>query len=237
MPIEGWNLRVMFGIVEHPMTTDSRWDDHGCDGAFVARWIRGAAASIHEQRDYLTQLDAAIGDADHGVNMDRGFAGAIERLDEGATPGTSLEAVGTALVLSVGGAAGPLYGSSIREMGRAIGDAPTFDGEALLQMLRAALEEIQRLGAASVGDKTMVDALAPAIEGLERGLRAGEPLDASLTRAREAAERGAASTIPLQARRGRASYLGPRSVGHLDPGAASSVLLIEALERAASGAS
>lgn len=211
--------------------------DHAFDGAFVARWIREAAVSIHEQRDYLTQLDAAIGDADHGVNMDRGFGRAVERLDAAAGPGSLLEAVGTALVLSVGGAAGPLYGSSLREMGRALGDAATFDGEGLLRILRVALDEVRRLGAASVGDKTMVDALAPAIDGLERGLRAGEPLVTSLGRATGAAQEGAASTVPLQARRGRASYLGSRSVGHLDPGAASSALLIEALERAASEAS
>jgi len=209
-------------------------DDQRCDGAFVARWIRGPAASIHEQRDYLTQLDAAIGDADHGVNMDRGFSSVIERLDERATPGASLEAVGTSLVLSVGGAAGPLYGSSIRAMGRAVGDAPSFDGEALLSMLRAALDEIRRLGAASVGDKTMVDALAPAIDGLERGLRGGEPLATALGRASAAATDGAHATVPMQARKGRASYLGSRSVGHQDPGATSAALLIAALERAAS---
>lgn len=207
--------------------------DHGLDGAFVARWIREAATRIHEQRDYLTQLDAAIGDADHGVNMDRGFARAIERLEDGAAPGPLLEAVGTALVLSVGGAAGPLYGSSIREMGRALGDAETFGGETLLAMLRAALDEVRRLGAATLGDKTMVDALEPAVSALERGLRTGDPLAASLGRATEAAQEGAASTVPLQARRGRASYLGSRSVGHLDPGAASSALLFEALEHAA----
>jgi dihydroxyacetone kinase-like protein len=208
-------------------------DGRGLDGGFIARWIREAATSIHDQRDYLTQLDAAIGDADHGVNMDRGFSAAAGQIDEAAPPGAVLEAVGTILVLSVGGAAGPLYGSSIREMGRELGDAPTIDGEALLRMLRSALVEIRRLGAASVGDKTMVDALSPAIDGLERGLRGGERLHAALVRARNAAQEGAASTIPLQARRGRASYLGPRSVGHLDPGAASSALLIQALERAA----
>ncbi len=204
----------------------------GCDAAFVERWIHGAAASIGERRDYLTQLDAAIGDADHGVNMARGFEVASGRVDAAAGPGAILESVGTALVLSVGGAAGPLYGSSIREMGRALGPVETFDGEDLLRILRAMLSEIQRLGAAAVGDKTMVDALAPAIAGLERGLRAGEPLGASLGRARIAADEGAVATVPMQARKGRASYLGARSVGHLDPGAASAALLIAALDRA-----
>jgi dihydroxyacetone kinase-like protein len=231
-----WHPQSLFGIVERlrmgegesRLVADDRYD-----GAFVARWIRDAAAAIAEQRDYLTQLDAAIGDADHGVNMDRGFARAVELLDVDAPPGGALEQVGTALVLSVGGAAGPLYGSSIREMGRALGDAETLGGEDLLRMLRVALDEIQRLGAASVGDKTMVDALAPAIDAFERGLRTGERVPVALARATVAAEEGAASTVPLQARRGRASYLGARSVGHLDPGAASSALLISALERAA----
>jgi phosphoenolpyruvate---glycerone phosphotransferase subunit DhaL len=201
------------------------------DGSFVARWVRGTATSLHDQRDFLTQLDAAIGDADHGVNMDRGFSAAIGNLDgaAGGTPGAILELVGTTLVLSVGGAAGPLYGSALREMGRALGEESSFDGEDLLRLLRTCLDEVQRLGAATPGDKTMVDALAPAIEGLERGLRAGEPLSAALARASEAAEEGARGTIPMQARKGRASYLGPRSVGHQDPGATSVALLIAAL--------
>jgi dihydroxyacetone kinase-like protein len=206
------------------------------DGAFVARWIREAAGAIHEQRDYLTQLDAAIGDADHGLNMDRGFTAALAKIEDPAdrTPGELLETVGTTLVLSVGGAAGPLYGSAFRQMGRAL-DSKTFDGEELLVLLRAALEEIQRLGAAQVGDKTIVDALSPAIDAFERGLRSGDDLDASLERARVAAEEGMRSTVPLQARKGRASYLGPRSVGHQDPGATSTAMLFAALERALAG--
>lgn len=203
-------------------------------GPFVVRWIREAAAAIHEDRDYLTQLDAAIGDADHGLNMDRGLAAAAAAVDADPdrSPGELLEAVGTTLVLSVGGAAGPLYGSALRQMGRAL-DSQTFDGEGLLVLLRAALEEIQRLGAAQVGDKTMVDALVPAITAFERGLRAGEGLAGASGRARVAAEEGMRSTIPLQARKGRASYLGPRSVGHQDPGATSTAAIISALERAA----
>ncbi|MGZ8600571.1 MAG: dihydroxyacetone kinase subunit DhaL [Actinomycetota bacterium] len=203
-------------------------------GSFVVRWIREAAAAIHEQRDYLTQLDAAIGDADHGINMDRGFEAAFARIadDGGRPPGELLETVGTTLVLSVGGAAGPLYGSAIRQMGRSL-DPGTFGAEGLLTQLRAALEEIQRLGAAQVGDKTIVDALSPAIDGLERGLRGGEPLGTAIGRARAGAEEGMRSAVALQARKGRASYLGPRSVGHQDPGATSTAMLIAALERAA----
>lgn len=207
------------------------------DGAFVARWIAHVAREIHDNRDYLTQLDAAIGDADHGVNMDRGFAAAVQRIDEDATrpPGALLEVVGTTLVLSVGGAAGPLYGSAIRQMGWSLDTTETFDAEDLVVLLRAALGEIQRLGAAQPGDKTIVDALVPAIEAFERGLRSGDLFAVTAERARVAAEEGMRSTVPLQARKGRASYLGPRSVGHQDPGATSTAILFAALERTASG--
>jgi phosphoenolpyruvate---glycerone phosphotransferase subunit DhaL len=203
-------------------------------GAFVLRWVREGARAIREQRDYLTQLDAAIGDADHGVNMDRGFTAALERLEAepGLPPCGLLEAAGTTLVLSVGGAAGPLYGSALRHMARALDGVEVFDGEDLLVSFRAGLEEIQRLGAAQVGDKTIVDALVPAIHAFERGLRTGDPLEGAAARATAAAEEGMRSTIPLRARKGRASYLGPRSVGHQDPGATSTALLLAALERA-----
>ena len=206
------------------------------DGAFVARWVGDVAREIRANRDYLTQLDAAIGDADHGVNMDRGFAAAVAKVDEDARrpPGALLEVVGTTLVLSVGGAAGPLYGSAIRQMGRALDVSESFDAEDLLVSFRAALEEIQRLGAAQLGDKTIVDALVPAIDAFERALRSGEDLVDAAGRARAAAEDGMRATVPLQARKGRASYLGPRSVGHQDPGATSTALLFTALERTAS---
>jgi dihydroxyacetone kinase-like protein len=207
------------------------------DGAFVARWVRELAGAVHEHRDYLTQLDAAIGDADHGVNMDRGLTAAVGKLDAGveSSPGDLLELVGATLVLSVGGAAGPLYGSALRQMGRALDGSAPQDAEGLLVGLRAALEEIRRLGAAQVGDKTIVDALEPAIHAFERGLRSGEDLPAAAARARAAAEEGMRATVPLQARKGRASYLGPRSVGHQDPGATSTALLFAALERAVAG--
>ena len=205
------------------------------DGGFVLRWIREMAFDIHDQRDFLTQLDAAIGDADHGINMDRGFAAALAKLEAepDGSPGDLLETVGTTLVLSVGGAAGPLYGSAIRQMGRALNGVNTFDAEALLVLLRAALEEVQRLGAAQVGDKTIVDALEPAIEAYERGLRSGDDLVGATSRAHAAAEEGMRATVPLQARKGRASYLGPRSVGHQDPGATSTTMFFASLERAA----
>ena len=205
------------------------------DGGFVLRWIREMAGDIHEQRDFLTQLDAAIGDADHGINMDRGFAAALAKLEAepDGPPGDLLETVGTTLVLSVGGAAGPLYGSAIRQMGRALDGSKTFDAEALFLLLRAGLEEVQRLGAAQVGDKTIVDAFSPAIDAYERGLRSGDDLVGAASRAHAAAEEGMRATIPLQARKGRASYLGPRSVGHQDPGATSMTMFFAALERTA----
>lgn len=204
------------------------------DSTFVRRWVGATAERVREQRDFLTQLDAAIGDADHGVNMDRGLAAATAKLAEEpqAPPANLLETAGSTLVLSVGGAAGPLYGSALRQMGRSIGDADHFDAEGLLTALRAGLEEIQRLGAATVGDKTIVDAFAPAIDAFAHGIRAGDPSEQAAARARSAAEEGMRSTIPMQARKGRASYLGARSVGHQDPGATSTAILFESLERA-----
>jgi dihydroxyacetone kinase-like protein len=212
--------------------------DPRLDRGFVIDWIEELSTELRENRDYLTQLDAAIGDADHGINMDRGVAAALAtaRAMRDEPPGAVLEAVGTTLTFSVGGAAGPLYGTGLRDMGRTLGDGPTFDPEDLLRALRAGLATIQSIGAAAEGDKTMVDAFAPALAAFERGLRAGDPLLAALGRARRAAEEGMRATVPMQARRGRASYLGPRSVGHQDPGATSTALLFSSLERAADGA-
>ena len=187
--------RIAFGMVEH-RPRGAETGSGNLDGAFVLRWVREGARSIGEQRDYLTQLDAAIGDADHGVNMDRGFAAVVERLEQldDAGPAEMFEAAGTTLVLAVGGAAGPLYGSALRHMGRAADGVEPFDGEALLVCLRAALEEIQRLGAAEVGDKTIVDALAPAVHAFERGLRAGDDLAVVAARARSVRAPNSAST-------------------------------------------
>jgi dihydroxyacetone kinase phosphoprotein-dependent L subunit len=211
-----------------------RVDEVLLDTGFVQRWIGEAATSIRRQRDFLTQLDAAIGDADHGVNMDRGFSAARDGLISGAgvTPGTMLDQAGTTLVLRVGGAAGPLYGTALRRAGEALGDAESLDGASILAALRAGLDGIQRLGAAVEGDKTIVDAYAPALLALERALRGGLDLATAARRAATAADAGAKATVPLQARKGRASYLGPRSVGHQDPGATSTALLFEALAQA-----
>ena len=205
--------------------------------AFVIQWVNELASAVRDQRDYLTQLDAAIGDADHGINLDRGLTAAVVKLEGMGeeAPGTILEAVGTALTFTVGGAAGPLYGSGFQGLGQALGSKERFGPEDLLVALRAALEAIQKLGAAAVGDKTIVDAFVPGLAAFERGLRAGAGWPAAATRARQAAEDGMRATVPLQARKGRASYLGPRSMGHQDPGATSTALLFSALERAAGG--
>ena len=200
----------------------------------VTRWMHECAVSIAEQRDYLTQLDAAIGDADHGTNMNRGFT-AVEAklagLDSGTPPGRALMQAGSTLVSTVGGASGPLWGSALRRAGKALGDAETFDAAQLVDALQAALDGIVELGAAEPGDKTIVDALGPAVAALRAAVEQGTPLAAALIDARAAAEEGMHATVPMQARKGRASYLGERSVGHQDPGATSTTLIVAALER------
>jgi dihydroxyacetone kinase-like protein len=207
------------------------------DTAFFRSWVEDIAQSIEDQRDYLTQLDAAIGDADHGVNMSRGFTAVRTKLADGAgdglAPGPFLTLVGSTLVSTVGGASGPLYGTAFRRAGKALGDDAEVDAPSLAAALRAAVVGIQELGAATVGDKTMVDALTPAVEAFEASVRDSGSLADAATAAREAGEEGMRATVPLQARKGRASYLGPRSVGHQDPGATSTALVLAALERTA----
>jgi phosphoenolpyruvate---glycerone phosphotransferase subunit DhaL len=205
------------------------------DAATVKRWLAGSAVELHEQRDYLTQLDAAIGDADHGTNMDRGFSSVVSKLaelDGSEAPGKVLVTAGSTLVSTVGGASGPLWGTALRRAGRSIGDSATFDGTELAVALEAALAGVVELGAAQPGDKTMVDALEPAVRTLKERLDAGASVAEALGAAREAAEEGMRSTVPLQASKGRASYLGERSIGHQDPGATSTALILRALELA-----
>jgi phosphoenolpyruvate---glycerone phosphotransferase subunit DhaL len=200
----------------------------------VIDWLKETEVEIAAQSDHLTQLDAAIGDGDHGTNMTRGFT-AVGRVlaeqTEPAPPGRLLILAGKTLISTVGGASGPLWGTALRRAGRALGDAETFDAQQLAGALDAAIEGVVELGAAAPGDKTMIDALAPASEALHRALDAGEPLEQALAAAVSAADEGAESTVPLQARKGRASYLGERSIGHLDPGAASAVIVLSALAR------
>jgi dihydroxyacetone kinase-like protein len=197
-------------------------------------WIAKVASTIADQADYLTQLDSAIGDADHGVNMNRGFAAVTAALAdyEAATVGDLLVRVGSTLVSRVGGASGPLYGTAFRAMGKELG-APTVDGVQLTAALRAGLEALQKLGAAVPGDKTIVDAYVPALEALQLAVDAGESLTTATAAAASAAQEGMRGTIPMQARKGRASYLGPRSVGHQDPGATSTWLIFRSLAQAA----
>ncbi len=201
------------------------------DTQFFTAWIEEIATAVQAQRDHLTQLDAAIGDADHGTNLDRGFTAVGEALTGGPpdTPGALLVLVGSTLIRKVGGASGPLYGTAFRQMGKSLGDTSEVSAADLATALDEALAGVQRLGAAVEGDKTMVDALAPAARALAQAVRDGLKPQEALDAAAVAAEGGAKATIPLEARKGRASYLGPRSVGHEDPGAASTALILGAL--------
>lgn len=207
------------------------------DAALIRAWVAEVAAAVSSERDHLTALDAAIGDADHGVNLDRGFGAVTAKLAEPAgvalgSPGAVCGLVGRTLISTVGGASGPLYGTAFREIGKSLADAAGPDDAAFVAALRAGLAGVQRLGAAQPGDKTMVDAYAPALAALEEAVRAGQPLGTAVKSAAHAADDGARATVPLQARKGRASYLGARSVGHQDPGATSTALLFAALQRA-----
>jgi phosphoenolpyruvate---glycerone phosphotransferase subunit DhaL len=199
----------------------------------VTTWMTEVASAVEAEADHLTQLDSAIGDGDHGVNMTRGFRAVVAALDGDASPpGRQLITAGKTLVSTVGGASGPLWGLALRRAGRAVGDADEMDAAALSAALDAALAAVVELGAAEPGDKTMVDALAPAVAALRERLDAGADLGTALGDAAAAAEAGARDTTPMQARKGRASYLGERSVGHQDPGATSTALILRALERA-----
>jgi dihydroxyacetone kinase-like protein len=183
------------------------------------------AASMQEHREELVRLDTAIGDGDHGSNMDRGMRKALEALDakEQADTGMVLKTVATALVSSVGGAAGPLYGTLLLRMGTALAGKQEVDLQAYAGAWRSGVEGVQARGRAEPGDKTMLDALVPAVETLERA----SDLDSGLRAAADAAERGMQDTIPLVARKGRASYLGERSRDHQDPGATSTYYLCQ----------
>ena len=201
------------------------------DAAFFRAWIAEITAVVEEQRDHLTQLDAAIGDADHGINLTRGFTAVSAALEEQETPtpGAVLKLTGTTLIATVGGASGPLYGTAFRRAAKALGDKPEVDLPALAEALKAALEGVVKLGAASEGEKTMVDALAPAVAAFAKAVSDGADAAAALSALTDAADAGAQATIDMQALKGRASYLGARSVGHEDPGAASSALILHAL--------
>jgi phosphoenolpyruvate---glycerone phosphotransferase subunit DhaL len=199
--------------------------------AQAVSWVRASAAVIEDQAAALTRLDAAIGDGDHGSNMNRGFKAALQRLDglEATDFGGVFKAVGMALISKVGGASGPLYGSFYLAAGKALGDAETVEDGALAAALRAGYDGVVARGKAQLEDKTMLDAWHPALEALDAALAGGSDLGAALDQAERAAEAGMKATIPLVARKGRASYLGERSRDHQDPGATSTHLLVKAL--------
>lgn len=196
----------------------------------VIDFIKSYAAIVHENRDYLVRLDAAIGDADHGENLDRGFRAAVERLpDADATPTDVLKAVAMALISKVGGAAGPLYGTAFLRASAALQGRAELDVEAVVEAMDAGLQGVKARGKSDVGDKTMIDAWSPALGAARAALQSGVDLPGVLAAASAAAEKGMRDTIPLVARKGRASYLGERSAGHQDPGATSTYLLFATL--------
>ena len=204
------------------------------DAAWARRWIELAAADVAEQRDYLVDLDRAIGDGDHGENMDRGFKAAVEALGqaEPASVAEVLKTVAKTLMSTVGGAAGPLYGTAFLRASKAAGDGD-LDGAGVAAVIAGALDGIQARGKATTGEKTMVDAWTPALEAARAAAESGSDPAAVLEAAATAAEAGAAATEPMRATKGRASYLGERSIGHLDPGAVSTSLILRAAVRAA----
>ncbi|MGW5735285.1 MULTISPECIES: dihydroxyacetone kinase subunit DhaL [Streptomyces] len=195
------------------------------DAAFFRQWLTSAAALVDREAQRLTELDSPIGDADHGSNLQRGFTAVVATLEkEGpATPGAALTLAGRQLISTVGGASGPLYGTLLRRTGKALGDAAEVSEQEFADALRTGVDAVGALGGAAPGDKTMLDALVPAVDALAESFEA----------ARAAANEGALATTPLQARKGRASYLGERSIGHQDPGATSSALLFDALAQTA----
>ncbi len=195
----------------------------------VVRVIRSFADVIAENKEELTALDSAIGDADHGINMNRGMQAAVSKLDGQATGdvGAMLKTVGMTLVSTVGGAGGPLYGTLFLQLGAATAGKEALEPEDWAAALDAAVAGVQARGKAELQDKTMIDALVPARDAFRAALNEGATFEEALRRATDAAESGMKATIPLVARKGRASYLGERSAGHQDPGATSSWLFIK----------
>ncbi|MFF3863881.1 dihydroxyacetone kinase subunit DhaL [Streptomyces sp. NPDC002209] len=198
------------------------------DAGFFRSWMTAAWAVVEREADRLTELDSPIGDADHGSNLLRGFTAVRAALEAepAATPGAVLQQAGRTLISTVGGASGPLYGTLLRRTGKDLGEAAEVSDEEVRKALYAGVGAVAQLGGAAPGDKTMLDALVPGVAALGTSYRA----------AAEAAEEGARATVPMLARKGRASYLGERSVGHQDPGATSAALLMAALADTADAA-
>jgi len=212
------------------------------DVATATAWLRRFAERIAAEKEWLTELDSAIGDGDHGINMHRGMSAVDEELrssgsgDQPADLATLFKRTGMKLVSSVGGASGPLYGTFFLRLAAATGDATSLDGPGLAQAFRAGCDGVMARGKAALGEKTMLDALLPAADAFDAAIgEGGDDLADALKATADAARTGREATIPMLATKGRASYLGDRSIGHLDPGAASSTLLLETLADAVAG--
>lgn len=203
----------------------------------AGKLVAALSEPVIKDQTQLTELDSAIGDADHGINMARGMTAAIDKLDghEPSHANELFKIVAMALVTSVGGASGPLYGTFFLRFAGAAGPATELDIEALAMAMDAGLTGIMERGKAEPGDKTMVDALSPAVDAMEAVIKSSGDLATAVTSARDAAAAGRDATVPLVARKGRASYLGERSAGHMDPGAASMSLLFDALAEELAG--
>ena len=197
--------------------------------AQVLGWVEAFSSTVAENKEYLTRLDSAIGDADHGINMDRGMKAVSAKLDgfEGDDIGALLKTFGMTLVSTVGGAGGPLYGTLFLQMGMATAGKSELEPEDWAAALDAAVKGVQTRGKAEPGDKTMIDALIPARDAFSAAVAEGASFEEALRRSAQAAEEGMLATVPLVAKKGRASYLGERSAGHQDPGATSSQLLVK----------
>lgn len=191
-------------------------------------WIRAFADRVAEERAYLTKLDSAIGDGDHGQNMNRGLSHAVEQIDDDASMSDTMRTVAMALISKTGGASGPLYGTLFMDAGKTTAEHEELGTPEVAALFRAGLNGVQRRGKAEANDKTMVDALLPAVEALEDAAENGTPLSEAIQQAANAAKKGMEATTPLEARKGRASYLGERSKGHQDPGATSTYYLLDA---------
>ncbi|MEH2444496.1 MAG: dihydroxyacetone kinase subunit DhaL [Nostoc sp.] len=199
--------------------------------AQILQWLQAFATEIEQNKAYLTELDAAIGDADHGINMDRGFKKAIVQLPTVADKdiGNILKAVSMTLISSIGGASGPLYGTWFLRASTAVVDKQELTAQDVLELLQAGLDGVLQRGKAQLGDKTMLDVLSPAVEAFRQALGESKGTVEAMQQAVVAAQRGLQETIPMQAKKGRASYLGERSIGHQDPGGTSTYLMLKSL--------
>ena len=197
----------------------------------IVQWLNNLHEVLIENKEYLTELDSAIGDADHGINMKRGFDKVTDKLPSVADKdiGSIMKTTGMALISSVGGAAGPLYGTFFMRGGMTAASKEKLTGEDIVEMLQSGVEGVVQRGRAELGDKTMVDALTPGVEAMRQSLENGDDTISALEAGVDAAEQGMKDTIPMQAKKGRASYMGERSIGHQDPGATSSYLMLKTL--------